>query len=131
MVTVPNQKIVGVRKEKPGHDNKIYATYDWQLLSLAIRNLNYTSVIVYLYIFKNKNEFVFALSPRDIMDATGLSITSVHRAIKELIGAGYLTQGPKPNYYIATEKSTKPLQDNNPDSALTAEELFKKSFFTD
>ena len=84
-----NQKLVVVKK--PAYDGNFIqiGKDEWQY---AARNLKPTTMLLYMYLAGNKNDYYLALSHTAIEDAIGMSKNTYHRAVAELIEKNYLVQ---------------------------------------
>ena len=85
--TVPNQKIVCVHREELGNQ---FLGINKDTFIEAYKNLNATALALYLYFASNMNGYTFALSPKGIQDAFGMSKSTCQDQIKKLIDKGYL-----------------------------------------
>ena len=82
--TVPNQKIITVRKE-PVNKQNIYSMNNIQALFEALYNLTSTvGFKLYIYIAKNQNDYEFALSSTDFCNKANCGIRAYNTAVAEL-----------------------------------------------
>lgn len=110
--TVPNQKIITVRKE-PADRQHIYSTNNIQALYEALYNLTSTvGFKLYMYIAKNQNEYEFALSSADFCNKANCGIRAYNTAVAELESKGYLIK-EKGTIYNFYEKA-RPGEVNKP-----------------
>lgn len=77
---------------------------DWQE---AARALRHPTFILYLYLSSNSNGYEFGLSQADVTKVTGISESSYHRGVSELIENGYITHigGNRYNFCPSRYKS--------------------------
>lgn len=125
--TVPNQKVVKVKKELC--DNKHYYTMiNLQALDKAAQTLKSGAFKLWIYFAKNQNNYTFALSSKEVCESFGIKIKQYNSAIQELIENNYLVQ-QKGNNYIFNENpnSVIPKQDNedmpNQDKLLSQKDI--------
>lgn len=106
--TYPNQKVITISKEPCDTDN-IYCKINLNALKLALNALSPAEFKFWVYLAKNQNNHVFALSQRDAED-WGTKQTTFHRNIKTFIDEGYLIGNEGSNHYtfyeIPKEKGT-------------------------
>ena len=98
--TTPNQKTINVNKQKCDRDNP-YSTFNLQALQTAMSGLKGEAFKLWVYLNKNRDSHITALSAVDAL-AWGIgSKSSYDRAIAELIQKGYLvrTTGNNYNFY--------------------------------
>lgn len=125
--TVPNQKVVKVKKELC--DNQHYYTMiNLQALDKAAQTLKSGAFKLWIYFAKNQNNYTFALSSKEVCESFGIKIKQYNSAIQELIENNYLVQ-QKGNNYIFNENpnSVIPKQDNedmpNQDKLLSQKDI--------
>ena len=97
MTTYPNQKVIYIQKDKCEKDFLQISIDEWQE---AARELSDSAFKLYLYLGANNNGFKIALSQKAVQDAIGLSKSSYHRAVDELIERGYLISDKHNNEYV-------------------------------
>lgn len=102
--TVPNQKLITVKKKPCGKDN-LYVTINLTALQLAMTRLKPQTLKLWLYFAKNQNNYQFALSAK-AAEKFGVAKTSYYRAIEELMEKGYLVEMGG-NLYTFYEESVK------------------------
>lgn len=98
MVVYPNQKVIEVKKEKSNKENK-YAIFNMTALKYAMKVLSPNAFVLWSYINKNQNGYVFALSPKDALDWGIGSKSSYDRAVKELEKEKFLVKINDDQYY--------------------------------
>lgn len=102
MITVPNQKVITVLKEKCDKHNR-YALYNIDALHYAMQDLKGETFKLWCYLGKNQDEYEFALSKVDAINFGVGSKSSYDRAVKELIEKKYLVE-TSPNHYDFYER---------------------------
>lgn len=102
MQTVPNQKIIKINKEKY-HKNSFYAIIDLAAMETAAKNLEAGAFKLWIYLAKNPDQDVFALSCKEINNTFGIKKSQYHAAVKKLIEKRYLIAEEKDNQYIFYE----------------------------
>lgn len=85
----PNQKKVTIHKKECSKKEK-YAMINIEALKNALNNLSAMATELWLYFAKNQNHHNFWLSMVDVRNFSGMSVSSYHRAVNELIEKGYL-----------------------------------------
>lgn len=91
MVSVPNQDIVEVQKEKCDKNN-IYATINIHAMQLAMKDLTPAYFKVWLYFAKNQAGYEFAVSPAAALDEFGISKDTFQKAKRAFKDKGYLVE---------------------------------------
>lgn len=91
MVSVPNQDIVEVQKEKCDKDN-IYATININAIQLAMKDLTPAQFQVWLYFAKNQAGYTFAVSPAAALNEFGIKKDTFQKAKAVLKEKGYLIE---------------------------------------
>ncbi len=86
MRTVSNQKRVTISKEKNG----IHTVISLKALKIASNELSGVAFKMWLYLAKNQDRYILALSCADALTWGIGSKSSYNRAVKELITKGYL-----------------------------------------
>ena len=107
-----NQKLVVVKKSSYDGNFIQIGKEEWQY---AARDLKATTMLLYMYLAGNRNDFQLALSHADIEKAIGMSKNTYHRAVAELIEKNYLVKSDgkiKLDYEIYCFH-TKPQFDND------------------
>jgi hypothetical protein len=100
-MSYPNQKKIKVEKQPCNSHNK-FATINQHAMQKAMCELNTMgSIKLWLYLAKNKNEYIFDLSCAEC-EKWGLKPDAFHAAVKELINKGYLIHS-KANEYVFVE----------------------------
>lgn len=99
--TVPNQKVMVVKKERCDKNN-YYAAINLEALQEAMSNLNNTEFKLWMYFAKNQNEHSFAYSPSDCISNWGFTRTSLYNAFAALEAKGYIQQ-KEGNVFIFSE----------------------------
>lgn len=110
--TVPNQKVVSIKKEKTDKQN-YYAAINLQALELAARELQSGAFKLWIYFAKNQPNYTFGLSSKDAEENFGIKIKQYNNAIKELINKGYLIKDKGINYYFCEKPNSVIPKDNN------------------
>lgn len=117
--TVPNQRILSVNKE-PTDKNNLYTVNNLEAISEAARYLQTKAGFkLYIYIAKNQNNYIFALSSKDFCEWSGVGIAAYNSAFSELVDNGYLI--PKENNkqaYMFYEKSRIDLKEKYKEKVL-------------
>ena len=93
MITVANQDIVEVHKEKCDTDN-IYAKININAIQLAMKDLTPAQFEVWLYFAKNQAGFEFAVSPAAALNDFGIKKDTFQKAKQVLKEKGYLIENP-------------------------------------
>ena len=99
--TVPNQKVVQVKKEVCNKDN-LYAAINLQAMESAAQILKAGAFKLWVYFAKNQNNYEFALSNKEVAENFGIKKDQYDTAVKELIANGYLKENGG-NHYIFYE----------------------------
>lgn len=97
---VPNQKLIVVNKAESNKKN-LYCILNLQALDKACNVLqSKAGVKLYLYLAKNQDKYIFALSSKDFEEWAAVGKTAYDTAIQELIDNGYLVKraGRKETY---------------------------------
>lgn len=87
--TFPNQRIIKINREKATSDFLGIKNSNWQA---AARNLTPHSMMLYLYLASNANNYELALSPTAIRQAIGMARSTYHDQFNILVDKGYLVQ---------------------------------------
>ena len=85
----PNQKKVTINKKECSKKEK-YAMINIEALKSALNNLSSMAAELWLYFAKKQNHHSFWLSMVDVRNFSGMSASSYHRAVNELIEKRYL-----------------------------------------
>ena len=84
MKTVPNQRIIKIKKEPTDKEHK-YTTNNLTALNEALEQLDSQGGFkLYMYLAKNQNKYSFNLSSNDFMLWSGLGYTAYTTAFEEL-----------------------------------------------
>lgn len=95
--TVPNQKVIHIHRE-PLDGNFLGINNDnWKN---AARVLGAHAFLLYIYLASNKNDFVFALSPKAIQQEIGMPPSTFRDQLNKLISFGYLMPGGGNKYHF-------------------------------
>lgn len=105
--TVPNQKVITVKKEKTDEKN-YYCKINLSALEQSALDLQSGAFKLWIYFAKNQNNYTFGLSNKAVEECFGMKIKQYNNAVAELIEKGYLIQ-QKGNLYFFSEK---PIKDN-------------------
>lgn len=100
METVPNQKVVKVRREQKG---RVYNALNDEAMCQAARALKAGAFKLWCYLCRNKDGYVFALSPADCEERFGIALKQYRGAVEELIEKGYL-ELERGSVYVFNEK---------------------------
>ena len=100
--TVPNQKVVKVNKEECDTTH-LYAKINLAAMEAAAQNLDAAAFKLWVYFSKNQDDYLFALSSRDVENTFGMKKGQYDTAIKKLIEGGYLIAEVGSNQYIFNE----------------------------
>ena len=108
-VSVPNQRIITVKRETPKSDFLGIKNENWQA---AARNLTPHAMMLYFYLASNKDNYTFALSPAAVRQAIGMARSTYHDQFHNLVDKGYLvpTGG---NHFVFYEKPSTSPESNN------------------
>ena len=108
-VSVPNQRIITVKRETPKSDFLGIKNENWQA---AARNLTPHAMMLYFYLASNKDNYTFALSPAAVRQAIGMARSTYHDQFHNLVDKGYLvpTGG---NHFVFYEKPNTSPESNN------------------
>lgn len=87
MITYANQKVININKKKYTNDFLQIGNDEWMA---AAQDLTRNTFILYLYLASNNDNFNLALSQKAVQNAVGMSKSSYHRAIDELLEKGYM-----------------------------------------
>lgn len=98
METYANQKIIKIEKEIAKKGFLQINKKDWMNACQTLQQ--YGSFKLYLYLANNNNSFIIALSQVAVTKAIGISKSTYHRAVDELIYNAYLTKTK--NGYVFT-----------------------------
>ena len=102
-VSVPNQRIVTVKREPAKCDFLGIKNENWQA---AARNLSPHSMMLYFYFAANADNYTFALSPAAVNKAIGMANSTYRDQFKNLENKGYLVR-VSGNQYVFYEKPHK------------------------
>lgn len=91
MITVPNQDIIEIQKEKCDEDN-IYAKININAIQLAMKDLTPAQFQVWLYFAKNQAGYTFAASPAAALNEFGIKKDTFQKAKAILKEKGYLIE---------------------------------------
>ena len=86
-----NQLAIRVKKAPANKDN-IYSIFNNEIMFKAMRDLSPSAFKLWIYMGKNQNDYVFALSQKDVSENTGLSSRTYYIAVHELMDKGYLVK---------------------------------------
>ena len=106
-VSVPNQRIITVKRETPKSDFLGIKNENWQA---AARNLTPHAMMLYFYLASNKDNYTFALSPAAVRQAIGMARSTYHDQFHNLVDKGYLVPIGG-NHFVFYEK---PHKEENP-----------------
>ena len=108
-VSVPNQRIITVKRETPKSDFLGIKNENWQA---AARNLTPHAMMLYFYLASNKDNYTFALSPAAVRQAIGMARSTYHDQFHNLVDKGYLVR-VSGNQYVFYEKPHTSPESNN------------------
>lgn len=119
----PNQKLVVVNKAE-SNKKKLYCILNLQALDLATNVLQSKAGLkLYLYIAKNQDKYIFALSSDDFMKWAGVKKTAYDTAVRELIDNGYLVKRSQTKHtYDFYESGRAVIKTTNPIAVNIAEQ---------
>ena len=86
-VSVPNQRIITVKREPAKSDFLGIKNENWQA---AARNLSPHAMMLYFYIASNADNYTFALSPAAVRQTIGMARSTYHDQFHNLVDKGYL-----------------------------------------
>lgn len=89
-MSVPNQKIVKINKPQYTDSFLTVGIDEWQKAYQELRQPS--AFALYLYLAGNRDGFSLELSQEAIKNSLGISKSTYHRAIDELIDKGYLAE---------------------------------------
>lgn len=109
--TVANQRIVHINRERAAADFLGIKNENWKA---AARDLGAQSLLLYMYLAANRDDFSLALSPAAIRQSIGMPPQTYRDQFWKLIDKGYLVQtgGNKYEFY-ETPRVTHITQENN------------------
>ena len=108
-VSVPNQRIITVKRETPKSDFLGIKNENWQA---AARNLTPHAMMLYFYLASNKDNYTFALSPAAVRQAIGMARSTYHDQFHNLVDKGYLVPTGR-NHFVFYEKPNTSPESNN------------------
>ena len=94
--TVPNQRMVNIHRIRPTADFLGIKNENWQA---AARDLGAHGLLLYLYFAANTDNYMLALSPVAIRQATGMPTSTYRDQFERLKDKGYLVQRGDGNIY--------------------------------
>lgn len=111
-----NQRVIQVNKS-PTDKQHIYTANNLEALDEASKNIqSIGGYKLYIYIAKNQNKYVFALSKVDFMKWSGLGKKAYTTGFYELVDKGYLIQDEvyptKYKFYDTPQNKEKSKIDN-------------------
>ena len=118
-VSVPNQKMITVHRERPSRDFLGIQNENWMFASQL---LGPYGLQIYLYLAANADGWEMAFSPVAIEQSIGLKQSTCRDHLKDLIKYGYLVQKRDgSNYYdfyeypqnLIHSQTTRPAKDDN------------------
>lgn len=114
MKTVPNQRIIKIKKEPTDKEHK-YTMNNLNALNEALEKLDTKGGFkLYMYFAKNQNNYEFALSSADVKECCGLAYTAYTTAFKELVDKGYLVPtNEKQTLFIFRDKANSTIENND------------------
>lgn len=87
----PNQKIIYMGKRIPRDVSHPYTEQSVEAMAHAARELSGDRFKVWMYLSKNRDDFVLELSQKDLLK-WGVKKDTYQRAVNDLIKLGYLVQ---------------------------------------
>lgn len=105
MITYPNQRVICIKEnaEPKEGTNERFVVFDYEIMMKAGRDLTPTTYLLWFYLnaYTQENGSEFALSRKDAIKETGISLSSYARAVAELKEKGYLvhTTDNRYNFY--------------------------------
>lgn len=81
------QKVVRVKRCAKG---KVYSYINNEMEEKAARELKAGAFKLWCYLRRNKDNYMFALSPQDCKERYGIGLKQYRTAVQELIQEGYL-----------------------------------------
>ena len=91
MSTVPNQKVLQIHKTN-GTNEVLYTPIVVEAIDIALKTLSPAEFKVWMYIIKNKDEYVFDFSSADCATTCSISRSTCQNAINKMIELKYLTR---------------------------------------
>lgn len=96
MITYPNQLIITIAENATPKEgtNERFIVVDNEVMMSAMRDLKPTTYLLWFYLnaYAQENGYEFALSRKDAIKETGISLSSYARAVAELKEKGYLVR---------------------------------------
>ena len=89
MQTFQNQKVICIHKPTIANKEK-YLKVKIDDINKAMQQLNNSAFKLWIYLSSNADDFQLALSCVDVCNACGMSPSTSHNAVTELIEKGYL-----------------------------------------
>ena len=115
--TVPNQKVITVHKVRR-EDDTLFTMFPQYVQQRMMNDLHKVgSIKLWLYLSKNQDAYVLALSPADAAK-WGIGPDAYKAGIKDLVGKGYLRQTGAKNNYVFYDLPQPKTQDNQINIAL-------------
>lgn len=87
----PNQKIIYIGERLPRDVSHPYTEQSVEAMAHAARELSGDRFKVWMYLSKNRDDFVLELSQKDLLK-WGVKKDTYQRAVNDLIKLGYLVQ---------------------------------------
>ena len=111
MTTVPNQRVIIVHRAKKNERN--FIQLDKDIMAMALAQLNYSELKLWIYLCGNMDNYHLAFSPADIEAKTSLSRSSYYNAFSGLLDKGYLVlaQGNLYHFYERPVQNLDQVQD--------------------
>ena len=81
--TVPNQKIIKINKEECNKDS-FYTTINLAAMESAAQDLEAGAFKLWIYLAKNQDQYIFALSSKNVNDTFGMKKGQYDTAINKL-----------------------------------------------
>lgn len=100
MASVANQKVIKIKREPKG---RVYSYINHEAEDEAALALKAGAFKLWCYLRRNKDGYMFALSPADCEERFGIGLKQYRGAVAELIEAGYL-ELERGNVYVFYEK---------------------------
>lgn len=85
--TYPNQRVIKIHREAAKSDFLGILNQNWQA---AARDIGAHSLMLYLYLASNADNYELALSPVAVRDAIGMARSTFHDQFHKLVSKGYL-----------------------------------------
>ena len=108
-ITYPNQRTVRIHREFPLNDFLGINNANWQAAS---RTMKPPTLLLYLYLAANADNFELALSPAAILQEIGMARSTYHDQFHKLVSLGYLVPSHGNTYDFYETPQPRPVKDS-------------------